>query len=97
MSVPYLILEPEEDPLPIWAVGFGPYCVADDGGGHGGDGDSQTQLIAPGLQAKTHGVIFVSGLHEAQVYLTLFRCPSITAATVLSSKSITSTTNSRAD
>ena len=47
-------------------------------------------LIAFVLHAKTHGVLLVSGLHDEQVYLIVLRCSSLTAATVLSSKSMNS-------
>jgi hypothetical protein len=49
------------------------------------------------VHANTHGALPVSGLHEEQVYLMFLRCCSVTAATVLSSKSISIVTNSSAD
>ena len=48
----------------------------------------QMHLIAPREQANMHGALPVSGLHEEQVYLIFLRCCSVTAATVLSSRSI---------
>jgi hypothetical protein len=47
-----------------------------------------THFIASREQATVHGPFPVSGLHDEQVYLIFFRCSSVTAATVLSSKSI---------
>jgi Mrp family chromosome partitioning ATPase len=49
------------------------------------------------MQANTHGALPVSGLHEEQVYLMFLRCCSVTATTVLSSKSIIMVTSSSAD
>ena len=49
------------------------------------------------LQAVTQGAFPVSGLHGEQAYLMFLRCCSVTAATVLSSKSINMDTSSRAD
>jgi hypothetical protein len=57
----------------------------------------QTHLIAFSVQASTHGALPVSGLHEEQVYFMFLRCCSVTAATVLSSKSIIIVTSSSAD
>jgi hypothetical protein len=57
----------------------------------------QTHQIAFSAQANTHGALPLSGLHGEQVYFISLRCRSVTAATVLSSKSISIVTNSRAD
>jgi hypothetical protein len=57
----------------------------------------QTHQIAFSAQANTHGAFPLSGLHGEQAYLMFLRCCSVTAATVLSSKSISISTNSRAD
>jgi hypothetical protein len=56
----------------------------------------QLHLIAFDSHAKTHGVLLVSGLQDEQVYLIFLRCSSLTAATVLSSKSINSVWRRRA-
>jgi hypothetical protein len=57
----------------------------------------QTHQIAFSAQANTHGALQLSGLHGEQAYLMFLRCCSVTAATVLSSKSINIETSSRAD
>jgi len=54
-------------------------------------------LIASRSQANTHGALLVSGLQEEQVYFIFFRCPFVTEATVLSSRSISMVSNWRAD
>ena len=53
--------------------------------------------MAFSLQARTQGAFPVSGLQGEQAYLMFFRCFSVTAATVLSSKSINMDMSSRAD
>jgi hypothetical protein len=57
----------------------------------------QTHQIAFSAQAETHGALPLSGLHGEQAYLMFLRCCSVTAATVLSSKSIIISTSSRAE
>jgi len=53
--------------------------------------------IAFSAQANMQGVLLLSGLHAEHVYLMFLRCCSVTAATVLSSKSINIDTSSKAD
>jgi hypothetical protein len=50
----------------------------------------QQHLIAFDSQAKTQGVLLISGWHDAQVYFIFFLCSSVTTATVLSSRSMNS-------
>ena len=57
----------------------------------------QTHQIAFSAQAETQGALPLSGLHGEHAYLMFLRCCSVTAATVLSSKSINISTSSRAD
>jgi hypothetical protein len=56
----------------------------------------QTHLMASCEQAITQGESPFSGLHEEHVYFIFFRCCSVTAATVLSSRSISSVVISKA-
>ncbi len=64
---------------------------------HGFQRGFQTHQIAFSAHVNTHGALPVSGLHAEHVYLMFLRCCSVTAATVLSSKSISIVTSSRAD
>ena len=57
----------------------------------------QTHQIAFWLQANTHGALPFSGLQGEHAYFMFLRCRSVTADTVLSSKSMNIDTSSRAD
>jgi hypothetical protein len=48
----------------------------------------QMHVIAFWLQAEAQGMLPFSGLQGEQVYLIFLRCSSVTAATILSSRSI---------
>jgi hypothetical protein len=57
----------------------------------------QMHQIAFSAQANTHDAFPFSGLHGEHVYFIFLRCSSATATTVLSSRSINISINSRAD